>query len=121
MIFRKIFFFIQAAFLFFLPMALFAQGVISPPVDGQVGITNPINVNSIAELVQIILEGVIKIGIPVVALAIIFSGFLFVEARGNPEKLKTAKQAITYSLVGAALILGAWAISMMIASTILQL
>lgn len=88
---------------------------------GSGSLTNPINAKSIAGLVKTILEGAIKILIPVVALAIIYSGFLFVAARGNVEKLKTAKQAITYSLIGAALILGAWAIAQMISETVLAL
>ena len=52
------------------------------------------------------------------ALAIIYSGFLFVFARGNDEKLKTAKDALFYSIIGAAVLLGSWAIAEMIASTI---
>jgi len=64
---------------------------------------------------------VLKVGIPVIALAIIYSGFLFVFARGNEEKLKTAKDALFYSVIGAAVLLGSWAIAEMIASTIAAL
>ncbi|MFA6353910.1 MAG: pilin [Candidatus Paceibacterota bacterium] len=73
------------------------------------------------DLIKTILEGAVKIGIPIVALAIIYCGFLFVFARGNPEKLTKAKDALLWSLVGAAILLGAWAIAKMIQATVLAL
>ena len=84
-------------------------------------INNPISVNNINDFIKTILVGIIKIGIPIVALAIIYSGFLFVAARGNSEKLKTAKSALMYSLIGAALLLGSWAIAQLISNTVLAL
>jgi hypothetical protein len=84
-------------------------------------INNPINANTIDGFIKTILEGVIKIGIPIIALAIIYSGFLFVSAQGNSEKLKTAKNALIYSLIGAAILLGSWAIAQLISETVLAL
>jgi hypothetical protein len=51
-------------------------------------------------------------------LAIIYSGFLFVFARGNSEKLGKAKDALLYTLIGAAILLGSWAIAEMIQATV---
>ena len=83
---------------------------------------NPIpNINTIPNFIQTILTGFLKIGIPVVALAIIYSGFLFVAARGNSEKLTKAKDTLLYTIIGAAILLGAWAIATMISSTVLAL
>ncbi len=83
-------------------------------------ITNPLgnNINSIPSFVQTLLEGILQIGIPIVALAIIYSGFLFVFARGNSEKLSKAKDALLYTLIGAAILLGSWAIAQMISATV---
>jgi len=53
-----------------------------------------------------------------VALAVIYSGFLFVFARGNSEKLGKAKDALLYTLIGAAILLGSWAIAEMIQATV---
>ncbi|MEK7471412.1 MAG: hypothetical protein AAB623_02065 [Patescibacteria group bacterium] len=72
-------------------------------------------------LIKTILEGVIKIGMPVVALAIIYCGFLFVKAQGKPEEIKKAKDALLYTLIGAAILLGSWAIAKMISATVLAL
>ena len=52
---------------------------------------------------------------------IVYSGFLFVTARGSEDKLKTAKRALLYSVIGTAILLGAWVIAEVIASTINQL
>lgn len=82
-------------------------------------ICNPIsNATSVPGFIQTILKGFLTIGIPVVALAIVYSGFLFVFARGNPEKLTKAKETLFWTLVGAAVLLGAWAIAQMISATV---
>lgn len=107
---------------FILPIVSFAQNrEIGVPCDSPDSgkICNPIpNITSIPGLIQKILEGALKIGISIIALAIIYSGFLFVFARGNPEKLTKAKDALLYTLIGAAILLGSWAIAEMISATI---
>lgn len=81
-------------------------------------IENPIDENNITDLIQRILEGVIKIGMPIIVLAIIYSGFLFVSAQGNTEKLSEAKRSLLYTLIGAAILLGSWAIAQLITDTV---
>ena len=58
---------------------------------------------------------------PIIVLAIIYSGFLFVAAQGNSEKLGEAKKALLYTLVGAAILLGSLAIAELIKNTVLSL
>lgn len=85
-------------------------------------IENPLTkANTINELIKTILEGVIKIGMPIIALAVVYCGFLFVQARGNPEAIKKAKDSLLYTLIGAAILLGSWAIAQLISSTVLAL
>ncbi|MFA5827590.1 MAG: pilin [Candidatus Paceibacterota bacterium] len=85
-------------------------------------IENPLkNTTTINELIKTILEGVIKIGMPIIALAIVYCGFLFVQARGNPEAIKKAKDSLLYTLIGAAILLGSWAIAQLISDTVLKL
>ncbi len=84
-----------------------------------VTLDNPIpKVTSIPSLIQTLLTGAIKIGIPVIALAIVYCGFLFVAARGNSEKLTKAKDALLYTCIGGAILLGSWAIATMISATV---
>ena len=84
-------------------------------------LTNPIPYNTINAFIKVLLEGVLKIGIPLVALAIIYCGFLFVSARGNTEKLTKAKDALLYTLIGAAILLGSWAIARLLSETVISL
>ncbi|MFA6076500.1 MAG: pilin [Candidatus Paceibacterota bacterium] len=91
----------------------------SSPCIGK--ICNPLGTKGVASIpafIQKLLEGVLQIGIPIVALAIIYCGFLFVAARGNSEKLGKAKDALLYTLIGAAILLGSWAIAQMISATV---
>lgn len=94
------------------PSATNADGTLKNPIS---------KVGSIEDFIRLILEGVIKIGMPIIALAIVYSGFLFIAAQGRPEKLKEAKNAILYTLIGATVLLGAWAIAQLIADTVKDL
>ena len=85
------------------------------------GLPNPLKVDTLAAFVQKVLEIVTTIGIPIVAIFIIYSGFLFVKARGNPEELKTAKQTFLWTVVGAAILLGSWILAKAICETVVQL
>ena len=84
-------------------------------------LTNPIPYDTINQFIKVLLEGVLRIGIPIVALAIIYYGFLFVAARGNSEKITKAKDGLLYALIGAAILLGSWAIAQLISNTVLAL
>lgn len=104
-------------------LALNAQGDIPPPSGNPTSVSgklkNPIpNVESLEEFIGVILRGVIKIGIPLVVIMIIYSGFLFVTALGNSEKLSKAKDALVWSMIGTAVLLGSWAISELIIDTV---
>ena len=46
---------------------------------------------------------------------------MFVFARGNSEKITKAKDALIYTVIGAAILLGAWAIALLISETVLAL
>lgn len=82
-------------------------------------ICNPISgIENITDLIKILLEKVLMIGFPLVALAIIYCGFLFVAARGNSEKITKAKDALLYTIIGAAILLGSWAIAQVISETV---
>jgi hypothetical protein len=84
-------------------------------------IKNPLGDNGpkdIPAFIEKIIDIVLIVGVPIVTLAIIYTGFLFVEAQGNPEKLTKARKALMYTLIGAALILGAWVIAKAIGTTV---
>ncbi|MFZ2151847.1 MAG: pilin [Minisyncoccia bacterium] len=84
-------------------------------------IVNPLRVDNVQELLAVILSAIVQIAIPFLVLALMWVGFLFVAARGNPEKLSKAKQALWYTLLGALIILGAQTLSVVLSGTISQL
>ncbi len=88
-----------------------------------INIANPLNseIDTIPAFIEELLRIVLKIGIPIVVIFIIYAGFLFVTATGNPEKLKHAKATLFTTLIGSAILLGAWVIAEAIQGTISQL
>lgn len=122
--------------LFVLPVVSFAQNIPATPrgnipatpqgnipASGStvVKIVNPLKTDNINGFVKDLLTGIMRLGIPLIALAIIYCGFLFVWARGNPEKITEAKNALLYTLIGALLLLGSWAIAQLITNTVISL
>ena len=51
-------------------------------------------------------------------LAVIYAGFLFVKAQGNSGELEIAKNALLYTVIGGALLLGAFVIATAIKQTV---
>lgn len=101
------------------PSLLFAQGATGPGGSGR--FTNPIEFNTLSEFLGKLLKVIVEIAFPIIVLMIIVSGFLFVSAQGKPDKLETARKAILWTLIGAALILGAFVLSEAICGTVKEI
>jgi hypothetical protein len=112
--------FVMFVAVLFIPfLTIYAQ---TGPGPGPVALQNPLNnITSFSQLISNILDIVVKIGVPIAALAIIYSGFLFVTAQGNEEKLSTAKKALIWSVAGTAILLGASVLANAIDATITSL
>lgn len=79
-------------------------------------------VDDINSFLNIVLNNiVIPVGSIVIVLMIIYTGFLFVIARGNPSKIEDARRMLLYVIIGAAILLGATAISLVIGNTVCQI
>jgi len=76
-----------------------------------VTITNPISSNSFADVVKKFAQILVTVGIPLAAIFIVWSGFLFLTARGNDQQLTKAKSTLWWTLVGTAIVVGAYAIA----------
>lgn len=102
--------------LLLLPVLSFAQG---PGEPG--GIPNPLKFDSIQEAILGAVDIATTIGFYVAVFFIIYSGFLFVKARGNPEGIKSAKEAFLWTVIGTAVLIGARVIADVVQGTIDQL
>ncbi|ETB63835.1 TPA: hypothetical protein DIC38_02145 [Candidatus Nomurabacteria bacterium] len=116
---KYIFIFI-IGFSIMLPFVFVGASGIGSGVSISTGIENPLGdkINDIPSLIEQIVEIVLVVGIPIIALAIIYTGFLFIKAQGAPEEINKAKQALLYTLIGAILLLGAFVISKAIVKTV---
>lgn len=82
------------------------------------GLLNPLGTTDLEALVLKILAFIIRIGAIVVIFMLVYVGFLFVTARGEPAKLSVAKSALLWTIVGALILLGSQAISLAIQATV---
>lgn len=82
-------------------------------------LVNPLKtIDDIPSFVRALLDIVLTIAIPVIALAIIYAGYKFIAAQGNPTKLEEAKNTLIYVLIGAAILLAAYVIAEAVVNTI---
>ena len=69
------------------------------------GLSNPLQADSFAELIEDIIDWIANIGILIAVGMIIYSGVLFMTAGGRDEELTKAKNTLKWSLVGLAVLL----------------
>jgi hypothetical protein len=96
---------------------------VDPGTPGQAtfdfSIANPVRgFSTIDGIIAALLEIVQIIATPIVAVMLIYAGFLFATARGDTAKLKKAKETLLYVVIGAAIILGAEVIARAIEGTV---
>ena len=93
-----------------LPTAVFGQALQNPLAGS--------GIDSIASFTAAFLRAVVFILFPIAVVFIVYSGFLFISAQGKPEDLATAKRNFLWTVIGVALLLGAWALAVLIENTI---
>jgi hypothetical protein len=82
-------------------------------------IENPLkNVTNFCDLIKIVLQAILIIGMPIAVVFLLIVGFKFILAQGNPEKIKEAQKNFLHTVIGIAVFLGAWAIAKIIAATL---
>lgn len=96
------------------------SGIQSGPTAININIPNPLGDQNmtLVSFIEKIIKFAITVGIPIVAIAIIYSGLLFVTARGDEKQLETARNAFTYAVIGGAVLLGSFIFAKLIKETI---
>ena len=103
---KKINYFI-ISFLAFVNNFIYAAGGTGSGQNQIVKIGNPGFMGDLNKVLHTLIAALIKISIPLLVLAFVYIGFLFVQAQGEPEELKKIKKYFIWALVGALIILGA--------------
>ncbi len=65
-----------------------------------------------------VLDVVVLLGSFVIVFMLVYVGFLFVAARGEPGKIEEARTALMWTVIGALILLGAKAIAIGIEATV---
>jgi len=94
------------------------SGILVPHVALGATFVNPLATSFIAEIVRGFILAVIYVGTPALVVAIVWTGFLFVLAQGNPEGLTKAKEMGVRVLLGGMLLLSLWAIVRLVGNTL---
>ncbi len=82
-------------------------------------ISNPLGDGStLPAFVNSLIGIFVRFMIPIIVLAYIYTGFRYVLARGNPEKLRDAHKLFLTVVIGSAIVLGAWTIATIITTTV---
>lgn len=87
---------------------------------GEPGICNPLGFTSLVTLIETVINVILTIGIPIIALLIMYVGLKFVTARGDEKQISAAKDMLKWTLIGTAIILGASGILRLLQGTINQ-
>jgi len=84
-----------------------------------VSLMNPLDssISSIPAFFLAILDILLVFAIPFVVFFIIYAGFMYVTAQGNPGKISQAHNALLYAIVGGVIIFGARAILAIVTNT----
>lgn len=83
-----------------------------------VALRNPLAFDSMQDFLVAILNVIMILAVPVIVFCIILAGFMYVTARGNPEKITVANQALLYAVIGGVIVMGAFAITAMVSVTV---
>ncbi len=113
--YRAIFAQILTGIIFVLPsLALAAPATYNNPITYG-------GIQTIPELLLALVDLVFLIGIPIIVVFIIYSGFLFVTGGDNEQQVKKARFVFMWTMIGALVLLGAKAIALAIKNTVLSL
>lgn len=89
--------------------------------EGPTGLENPLKFNSIQDFVAGFLRAIVMIAIPLITIFVVYAGFKFIAARGNPGKIGEARENFMWVILGAILILSAWVLATLLGGTVRQL
>ena len=99
--------------------------ITASPTTGGLGtggtFPSPTSITNIQQLIDLVLNAMIQLAIPVLVLAFTYIGYLYVMARGDTSKVTKAHEALWYTIIGGGVLLGAKVIEVAIVGTITQL
>ncbi len=93
-------------------------GAAVPTQTFTVRFVNPLNKDKISDLIKAAIDIVLQLAVPVVVIFFMWAGFQYIAAQGNSTKLAKAHSTFFYTVIGTAILFGAWALAQIVAETI---
>lgn len=88
---------------------------IKPPFRDGIG-------SDITSIIEVVMRNIVMpLASILVVLAILYSGFKFVIAQGNPKEIEEARRGLIWVLIGSLILLGAYGISGALKDTVNQI
>lgn len=84
-------------------------------------VENPLAVSSFCDLLKIVLQALLILGLPVAVIFILLAGLKYITAYGNPKAIGKAHENLKWTIIGTAVFLGAWTIAQIIKATLVSL
>lgn len=81
---------------------------------------NPLKVDSISAVILLVVDIMVYVGVSFAILAIIFVGFKFVMAQGNPAEITKAKEWFLYIIIGLAVLISSKVIVEIVKNTLIK-
>lgn len=78
-------------------------------------IRNPLEAETIPEIIEAIGDLIFYVGLALVTLMILIGGIMFITAAGDPQKVATARRLLFWTAIGAAVVIFAKAVTGIIA------
>ncbi len=84
-------------------------------------VDNPLAVSNFCDLLRIVLQALLILGLPVAVVFLVLAGLRYITAYGNPGSIGKANENLMWTVIGVAIFLGAWTIAQIIKATLVSL
>jgi hypothetical protein len=75
--------------------------------DAEEFFKNPIGTSDVSTIIHFVANFIVTIGIPILVILLMLTGFKFVAAQGNDKKLSEARTMLFWTVIGIGIIMGA--------------
>lgn len=85
---------------------VFSQNLISQDIN----FISPTGQKTIIEILKEVLNWIVLLGIPIIAIFLILTGIKFLTAHGDESQIREARRMLLYTIIGGLIVLGAFII-----------
>lgn len=99
-------------------VAIVGLTALTHPTFAATALQNPLKFDDLVSVLMAIVQVLVILAVPIIIFFIVYAGFLYVTAQGNPQKIKTANNALLYAVLGGVIVLGATVLGAVVCQTV---